>query len=395
MAEHVQKPVSPVDTHDITNSSAASSPPKGLWGNLSEQLGMRQMISEYMIPVETNSIWYTLGGVLAISLVLEIITGMLLSFQYVPDAGKAYSITYDLLHSTGWSIVLNFHYFNAFVIFALVMIHMVRVFISGCYKRGKQGLWFIGVILAGLTLLVSITGESLHWDEVGFAVPWHMSEAFQATHLANTFHYTFKDLLNVQSATTKLSQIYALHIAIGPIILLLFIVMHYYLIRMKGISAPFWQKASGMKASFGSHIREWLIYGSIVTVIVLALAIFINRDPGVAPQLIPSSPLFGLKGGPGHFGAKPSFPISWTHGMNEFVKRILNFEPDIWGTIDGAILMTGALFLIPFVDRSDREPATAAEAFNMRKRGIAFALMALFWIIMIVGVVANALAPHD
>src|SRR6266487_4225436 len=128
---------------DIVKSPppAPEIPPRGgLWGHLEEQFGLRQLIWEYMTPVETNSIWYLLGGVLAIALVLEILTGMLLSLVYVPDASKA------------------------FLIFALVMIHMLRVFISGGYLRGKQGLWLVGVVLAGLTFLLSITGESLHWD---------------------------------------------------------------------------------------------------------------------------------------------------------------------------------------------------------------------------------------
>ena len=56
--------------------SAEAPPPVGLGGRLEEQLGIRQLIREYLIPVETNSIWYLLGGVLAIALVLEIFTGM-------------------------------------------------------------------------------------------------------------------------------------------------------------------------------------------------------------------------------------------------------------------------------------------------------------------------------
>jgi quinol-cytochrome oxidoreductase complex cytochrome b subunit len=150
----------------------------GLEGRVEEQLGIRSLIREYLIPVETNSIWYLLGGVLAISLVLEIFTGMLLTFVYVPDAGKAYDITKSLINSPGWHVVLNFHYWNAFLIFALVLIHMLRVFITGGYRRGKQGLWLIGVVLAGLTFILSVTGETLHWDEVGFAVPWHISEVY-------------------------------------------------------------------------------------------------------------------------------------------------------------------------------------------------------------------------
>jgi quinol-cytochrome oxidoreductase complex cytochrome b subunit len=236
-----------------------------------------------MIRVETNSIWYLLGGVLAISLALEILTGILLSLVYAPDAGRAYSITAGLLRMPGWNVILNFHYWNAFLIFGLVMVHMLRVFISGGYLRGKQGLWMIGVVLAGLTFLVSVTGETLHWDEVGFAVPWHASEMLQAFGLAGFFQYTFADLRNVTTATLKLGQVYAAHIAIVPILLLLFVVWHYYLIRLKGISLPFWLRATGRKAAFSEHVRGWLIYGGIIMGVVLLVAIS-------APGLIQSPP---------------------------------------------------------------------------------------------------------
>lgn len=260
-------------------------PRTGVWRGLEDQFGITQLIRDYMIPVETNSIWYLLGGVLAISLTLEIVTGILLSLMYAPDAARAYSITADLLQRPGWRIILNFHYWNGFLVFGLVMVHMLRVFFSGGYLQGKQGLWLVGVVLAGLTFLVSLTGETLHWDEVGFAVPWHVSEALQAFNLAGAFQYTFADLKNVETATLKLGQFYAAHIAIVPILLLLFIVWHYYLIRLKGISLPFWLKATGRKAAFSEHVKGWVIYGGIIMGIILLIAVFVPRDPGVAPQL--------------------------------------------------------------------------------------------------------------
>jgi len=364
----------------------------GLWALVEEQLALGQLIREYMIPVEVNNIWYALGGVLAIALALEILTGVLLSFVYTPDAGKAYDITRGLIQSRGWSVAINFHYYNAYLIFALVMVHMMRVFVSGGYRRGKQALWLVGVALAGLTFVASLTGEGLHWDEVGFAVPWHMSEFFQAIGLAETCNYTFAALLDIPSATAKLIQIYALHVSIVPISLLLCILLHYYLIRVKKISLPFWLRASGRTAPFTEHIRAWVVYGVVLLGIVLLAALFVPRDPGVAPQLLPSSPLFGAKHGPGALGAKPTFPISWTHGMNVFVGEHLGLEPDIWGTVIGMVVMLGALLAVPFLDRVESEPENAGAAFSWRQRGWAFVAMILFWLTMFVGVIQNALA---
>ena len=162
------------------SASPSATPPsperQGLWTKLTDQFGFRQMVSECIIPVESNSIWYLLGGVLAIALAAEIFTGFLLSLVYTPDAGQAYGITQHLLATSGWSVALNFHFYNSYLIFGLVMIHMVRVFITGGYRGGKEGLWLVGVGLAGLTFVISLTGEALHWDEVGFGVPWNVAE---------------------------------------------------------------------------------------------------------------------------------------------------------------------------------------------------------------------------
>ena len=212
---------------------------RGPWAKLSDQFGFRQAVSDYLIPVETNSIWYLLGGVLAIALALEVFTGFLLSLVYTPDAGQAYGITQHLLATPGWSVALNFHFYNSYLIFGLVMIHMVRVFITGGYRGGKEGLWLVGVGLAGLTFLISLTGEALHWDEVGFGVPWNVAEVLNAVGLAGAFNYTSDALLAIPTATEKLAQIYVLHISIVPILLGLFVSWHYLLIRFKGISVPF------------------------------------------------------------------------------------------------------------------------------------------------------------
>jgi quinol-cytochrome oxidoreductase complex cytochrome b subunit len=363
---------------------------RGFWATLEDQFGFRQLVADYLIPAESNSIWYLLGGVLAIALAIEIFTGFLLSLVYTPDANLAYATTAHLIATPGWSIIVNFHFYNAFVIFGLVLLHMVRVFVAGGYRRGKQGLWLVGVGLAALTFLISLTGEALHWDEVGFGVPWNISEVLDAIGLAAAFGYTTDALLTIPTASEKLAQIYVVHISIVPILLGLFIGWHYLLIRFKGISRPFWLRASGRTAVFTEHIRGWLLWSAIILGVVLLISIFVPRDPGVAPQLLQSSPLFGTDEDPGGLGFKPTFPISWTRGMN-IVAANLGIDPDIWGATIGMAVLLLALLAIPFLDRGDREPDNAQEAFDLRQRGWAFLAMTIFWVVLIVGVVQNQL----
>ncbi|MDP9281901.1 MAG: cytochrome b N-terminal domain-containing protein [Chloroflexota bacterium] len=384
----------------ITKDAVATDAPavpqrRGLGQIIEDQLALRQLIREYLIPVETNNFWYTLGGVLAITLVLEVFTGILLTFVYTPDAGKAYDITSTLMKAPIWSVVINFHFWAAYVIFGLVMVHMVRVFVTGGYRFGKQGLWLGGVLLAGCVLVAFLTGESLHWDEVGFAVPWHISEFFQALGLAAAMNYTFAQLKDIAQASEKLGQIYAVHISVVPMIAILLVTLHYYLVKVKGISLPFWIKPSGKTVPFSSHIREWLIYGGAVVGALLLVAIFVYRDPGTAPQLLPTSPLYGSAHGPGGNGFKPTYPISWTHGMNVLFGQDLGIEPDIWGTVFGMAVMTVALVAIPFLDRGKKGLASWREALDLRTRGWAWLAMAVFWLVMVLGMVRNFIAAAD
>ena len=367
-----------------------STPPAsgGFWSKVSDQFGVRQLLSDYLIPVETNSFLYLLGGVLAITLGLEILTGFLLALVYTPDAGQAYGITQHLLATPGWSLILNFHFYNSYLIFGLILIHMVRVFVTGGYRRGKEGLWLVGVGLAGLTFIISLTGEALHWDEVGFGVPWNIGEVLGALGLADAFNYTSDALLAIPTATEKLTQIYVLHVSIVPVVLGLFIGWHYLLIRFKGISAPFWLRASGRTAGFSEHIKGWVIIGAIVIGIIVVISLIAPRDPGTAPQLISSSPLFGTDDDPGGLGFKPTYPISWTRGMN-IIAAGLGIDPDIWGTVLAMTIMLVALLAIPFIDRAEHEPENTAAAFNLRKRGWAFLAMGVFWVVLLAGVVQN------
>jgi quinol-cytochrome oxidoreductase complex cytochrome b subunit len=373
---------------DSSQATAVGRP--GLLGRISDQFGFRQMVADYLIPIETNSIWYLLGGVLAVSLVLEIASGFLMSLVYVPDAGLAYDNVAGLLKQPGWSQIINFHFYNSYLIFGLVMIHMVRVFVTGGYRHGKEGLWLVGVGLAGLTFVISLTGEALHWDEVGFGVPWNVGEVLNAVGLAGAFNYTSDALLSIPTATEKLSQIFVIHVSIVPLVLGLFIGWHYLLIRFKGISVPFWLRRSGRTASFSTHIRGWLLLSLVIIGAVLVISIAVPRDPGVAPQLISSSPLFGTDDDPGGLGFKPTYPISWTRGMN-IVAAGLGIDPDIWGTVIAMLVLLLALLVIPFIDRGEHEPDSTKAAFDLRKRGWAFLAMGVFWVVLIIGLVENAL----
>jgi quinol-cytochrome oxidoreductase complex cytochrome b subunit len=186
---------------------------------------------------------------------------------------------------------------------------------------------------------------------------------------------------------------YDLHVSILPILLLAFIAMHYYLIKVKGVSLPFWHKATGEKAPFSRHVARWFAYSAVILGIILVISFF-HRDAGPQPQLLPTSEFYGSEHGPGELGIVPTFPISWTHGMNRFVTITFHLDPDIWGTVMGMVLITASLVAIPYLDRGGPyEPRNWDEALSLSRRGWAFLAIALFWVILITGTVTNIITP--
>ncbi|HLN88450.1 MAG TPA: cytochrome b N-terminal domain-containing protein, partial [Candidatus Binatia bacterium] len=200
-------------------SGNGESEKKSLWSRIGDQIGFG-VIRDYMVPVETNNVWYSLGGILGVAIVLQFIFGIILLYKYIPDAGLAFGITQSFINSPTWKIILNFHFYNAMLIVGLLAAHMIRVFISGAYRGAKKGLWLIGAALSGLVFLIYITGEALHWDEIGFGIPWNIKESLAAVNLAGFFRYTDDALLSIPTATQKLTQLYSVHVALAPMLIL-------------------------------------------------------------------------------------------------------------------------------------------------------------------------------
>lgn len=97
--------------------------------------------------------------------ILEVFTGTLLILHYVPTSGGAYQSVQDIAHVVPYGfLVRNLHYWCGQVMVGLVVLHMVRVFLTGSYASPRRMNWIIGVLLLVSTVLVDFSGYLLVWD---------------------------------------------------------------------------------------------------------------------------------------------------------------------------------------------------------------------------------------
>src|SRR5205814_2148516 len=98
--------------------------------------------------------------------VRQLVTGILLALVYVPSAGEAWSSLQILNHdvSLGW-FIRALHGWGSNFMIAIVLIHMVQVFLFGAYKYPRELTWIVGVLLLLMTLGMAFTGQVLRFDQ--------------------------------------------------------------------------------------------------------------------------------------------------------------------------------------------------------------------------------------
>lgn len=210
-------------------------------------------------PVQTKAsalnirFTFCLGGLSLLMFIIEVVTGILLMFYYRPVPEYAYTDMKLIEHTVHYGLFLrNMHRWAAHAMVLLVMLHMLRVFLTGSYKPPREFNWVVGVMLLTVTLLLSFTGYLLPWDQIAFwAITVGSKMAAATPFLGNDG--PFKALLNINEyndvhylllgdnkvAASALLRFYVLHCVLLPVICTLLIGVHFWRVRKDGgISRP-------------------------------------------------------------------------------------------------------------------------------------------------------------
>jgi len=192
--------------------------------------------AEHRIPRNTSSWWYVFGSAALTVFILQIVTGILLAFIYVPSGAEAWSSLQALNHDVilGWFIRAMHGWGSNFMV-ALVLIHMVQVFLFGAYKFPRELTWIVGVFLLLVTLGMAFTGQVLRFDQDAY---WGLGiGASIASRVPVLGPGVVKLMLGgpiIAGAT--LSRFFALHVFVIPGLLIGFVCLHLLMVLKLGIN---------------------------------------------------------------------------------------------------------------------------------------------------------------
>lgn len=256
---------------------------------------LRELTNE-PVPNHMKRWWFCLGGTPAYLFVVQIVTGILLAIYYQPSSGTAYeSVRYitEEVHF-GWYF-RSMHKWAATLMIAAVILHQMRVYFTGAYRRPREVNWMIGMCLLFCSLLLGFTGYSLVFEQLsywGATVAGNISSSVPVVgDLAKKFLLA-GDTVNERT----LPRFYILHAAILPTTLILLVAVHIVMIRLHGVTELKFEDEPADRPQhfrfFPDHFLTELTLGLALMIILSALATILpatigpKADPLTTPEVI-------------------------------------------------------------------------------------------------------------
>src|ERR1041385_3339430 len=192
--------------------------------------------AEHPVPRNTASWWYVFGSAALTVFLLQLVTGILLALIYVPSAGEAWSSLQALNHDValGW-FIRALHGWGSNFMVAIVLIHMVQVFLFGAHKFPRELTWILGVFLLLMTLGMAFTGQVLRFDQDAY---WGLGIGASIASRVPVLGPAIVKLMlgGPIIAGATLSRFFALHVFVIPGLLIGFVALHVLMVLKLGIN---------------------------------------------------------------------------------------------------------------------------------------------------------------
>nr|WRQ18443.1 cytochrome b [Bothrogonia sp. 1 XLX-2024a] len=227
------------------------------------------------LPAPMNlSAWWNFGSILGLCLMIQVISGLLLSMHYTSNVEMAFNsvnhITRDVNY--GW-MMRTIHSNGASLFFISMYLHTGRGMYYGSYKLKKT--WFMGMIIMLTTMATAFLGYVLPWGQMSF---WG---ATVITNLLSAIPYLGSTLVTwiwggfaVDNAT--LSRFFSLHFML-PFMIMAMTLLHLMFLHTTGSNNPIGINSNSDKIPFHPYFSIKDIMG--FSVVILSLMMLNMMEP--------------------------------------------------------------------------------------------------------------------
>jgi len=308
-------------------------------------------VAEHPVPKNTASWWYVFGSAALVVFLLQLVTGIMLAFIYVPSASEAWNSLQNLNHDVtlGW-FIRALHGWGSNFMVAIVLIHMMQVFLFGAYKFPRELTWVVGVFLLLMTMGMAFTGQVLRFDQDAY---WGLGIGASIASRVPVLGPAIVKLMlgGPIIAGATLSRFFALHVFVIPGMLIAFVGLHLLMVVKLGINE--WPMPGRLvkRATYENEYHEltqkdgapfvpcavWkdLFFAAFIVLAVATCAAYFGPFGPTGqpdPTIIQTAP-------------RPDYFFLWLYA-------VLSFLPPSMETpalLIGPVIVIGALLLLPFL----------------------------------------------
>jgi len=333
---------------------------------IEERLELRKFSKRYLKKAFPTHPTFLFGEMALFSFVMLVITGIFLGFSYEPSVREvnlfgrlvpaAYASVVKIDVSSFGLLTRRVHHWSAMLMIASVLLHLMRVYLTGCYKNPREINWYIGLALFGVTFFASFTGYLLPYSEfsvtatsVGYyiakSVPW-LGDTISRLLFGGSF-----------PANETIPRFFFMHVMLLPITIISLISIHMVvLVKQKHTESQ--ENLSKPESRDGKNLigiplwpNQALI--SLTFFFIMAFVIFF-----VAVQF-PANPVekYGPPG-PGTPVMRPDWYFLAIYGLLKLIPGTVHFDflgAKITSETIGGVFFPGVagliLLALPFIDR--------------------------------------------
>ncbi|NCA69897.1 MAG: cytochrome b [Sphingobacteriia bacterium] len=125
-------------------------------------------LSEYYAPKNLN-FWSFFGSLAILTLVIQIVSGIWLAMSYKPSAAEAFASVEYIMRDVEWGWLIRYiHSTGASAFFIVIYLHMFRALMWGSYRKPRELLWMIGVVIYLVMMATAFFGYLLPWGQMSF-----------------------------------------------------------------------------------------------------------------------------------------------------------------------------------------------------------------------------------
>tara|TARA_B100000929_G_scaffold284061_1_gene265879 strand:- start:4301 stop:5542 length:1242 start_codon:yes stop_codon:yes gene_type:complete len=313
---------------------------------------MKKHITEYYASKNFN-FWYVFGVLAMVVLVIQLLTGIFLTMNYKPSAEEAFASIEYIMRDVEWGWLMRYmHSTGSSFFFIVVYLHMFRAMLYGSYKKPRELIWIIGMLLFYVLMAEAFAGYLLPWGQMSY---WGAQVIIS---LFGAVPYIGEGLVELIRGDYAISDItlnrfFALHVVAFPLAMIGLIFVHIVALHEVGSNNPDGIEIKEVKGPDGIpldgvafhpyHTSKDLV-AIVIFLIIFSLVVFYAPEMGgyflERANFEPANPLVT----PEHI--MPSWYFTPYYA-------ILRAIPD---KLLGAIMMAAAVIVPMFLPWLDKSP---------------------------------------